>query len=106
NGDRSTSTVAPQALFMMNSELVSDAATALARRALNEPLDSDEARVAWLYRSALARPAAEHEVQRASEFVASLSEASEGTDGDDTRLAAWRSLCHVLLTSNEFIYVR
>ncbi|MCA9206612.1 MAG: DUF1553 domain-containing protein, partial [Planctomycetales bacterium] len=36
NGDRSTSTVAPQALFMMNSELVSDAATALARRALNE----------------------------------------------------------------------
>ncbi|MEZ6110005.1 MAG: DUF1549 and DUF1553 domain-containing protein [Pirellulaceae bacterium] len=106
NGDRSTSTVAPQALFMMNSELVSDAATALARRALNEPLDSDEARVAWLYRSALARPAAEHEVQRASEFVASLSEASEGTAGDDTRLAAWRSLCHVLLTSNEFIYVR
>ena len=36
NGNRTTSTVAPQALFMLNGDLVRAAMTALAGRALRE----------------------------------------------------------------------
>ena len=44
NGDRATTTVAPQALFMMNSDLVAEAARDLAAELL-EPARADDTRV-------------------------------------------------------------
>ena len=53
-GDRATTTVAPQALLMLNSDLVMQAAEKLAEQLLALPGD-DAARIDWLYRLALGR---------------------------------------------------
>ncbi|MCP4839253.1 MAG: hypothetical protein GY894_07815, partial [Planctomycetes bacterium] len=81
--------------------------------------DSDRIRLA--YEICFARPALPGEIDRASAFVRRLeSEAGESisiawppgdsmnqaADSISTRLHAWRSLCKVLIASNEFIYIR
>ena len=54
NGNRTTSTVAPQALFLMNGELAADAAAALAQQLRSRNLD-DGARISELYAVTLGR---------------------------------------------------
>ena len=106
-GSRTTTTVAPQALFMMNSDLVLDAAEALAARVLKEP-GTDAARIASLYRQAYGRPATPKEIERATALLARLhgEAAGQGVAPEQRPQRAWGWFCHVLLASNEFIYVR
>jgi hypothetical protein len=107
-GDRNSTVVAPQALLMMNSELVMDAADELARLVLAAEPD-DSARIATLYRRALGRSPDEAEVSRAIAFVAGFSSQAltDSAHLDPARLQrAWSLLCQSLLASNEFIYLR
>ena len=115
NGDRSSSTVAPQALFLMNSDLIHDAAAALAKALLSQPPEnapendpqSDEQRLARLYSLAYARPATSAELAKMQGFVEQLIRRNaENSDAAAKKLAAWQSLSHVVLSSNEFLYVR
>ena len=101
SGNRSSSTVAPQALFMLNGDLVLDAAEELARQALAIGESSDAERLTGLYQMVLGREPRESEQPKLLAFVAGAS-----SDDEAGRLRSWASLCHVLLASNEFLYVR
>ena len=121
--DRRPSTVvAQQSLFMMNSPLVASQAERLALRLLEDESVIDDAdRIRLAYEICFARPALPGEIDRANDFVLRLeSEAGESisiawppgdsmgqaTNPISARLHAWRSLCKVLIASNEFIYIR
>jgi len=108
NGDRQSSVVAPQALFMMNAPLVIDLSGRLGKALLDAPLPDDDARVARLYETALGRPAAAEEVARAKSFLGRFEAASSLPAGDapGRRRDAWRALCQAIASSNEFIYIR
>jgi len=97
-GDRASTTIAPQALMFMNGDLASDAAASLADRIAVAPEEDDAARLVRLYRITLARDPTPAEIEQDSKFLKSV--------GGGDAPAAWRSLCQVLLASNEFVYVR
>ena len=91
---RNVSTVAPQALFLMNNPFVLDRARELAERLLRDvPASSpnaDATRLDRAYQLLFNRPPQAEEVAIAKELLA---------NGD------WADLAHVLLCSNEFVYV-
>ena len=103
SGNRSTTVVASQALLMLNSDLVMESASELARRLLAEA-GSDNERLARLYRLAFGREPTERERTADREFLAKLTPA--GKQNETQRREAWAALCHVTLAANEFIYVR
>ena len=97
-GDRTASTVAPQALFMMNSDFIRRASKALASRVGNET--PDQQRIRRLYRLVLNREPSDDEWQQSLRFLRPPLSASNMNDIDP-----WPLLCQVLLTSNEFVYL-
>jgi mono/diheme cytochrome c family protein len=104
-GQRSHTTVAPQALFLMNSPFVQERARAFAERM--EKLGGDDAtRVRAAYTLAFARPATDAEITRALAFLDRDEAAQREAKNDAPRATAWARLCHALLASNEFLYVR
>ncbi len=136
NGNRTTSTVAPQALFMMNGDLAAEAAAALARRLPNA---DDATRVDALFALSLGRQPTAVEQSQAIAFVDRFAAASGSTlhaqdtcpdatcpepSGEDNAAAvapttldshpetpvardqAWQALCQVMLMSNEYIHIR
>ena len=109
-GNRNSTTVAPQALVLLNSDLVMDSAAAWAERLLKQHGD-DSARIRAAYESAFGRLPSEAEIHRAAAFLrsettsAGRESAAKTTDPAATR-RAWGLLCHSLLAGNEFIYLR
>ena len=89
-GRRNSSTVATQALFMLNSPFLINKSAEIAAqlRSHDDPLQE-------LHLRFFARPVTRDERREAAKF---LKEA-----GDDE---AWALLCHTLLISNEFLYLR
>src|SRR5439155_15178822 len=69
NGERATTTVAPQALFMMNSKLVLEQSRHMAQDLLNQPGLDDAGRAGLAYLRAYGRLPAEKEVTRALGFL-------------------------------------
>jgi hypothetical protein len=104
-GNRPTSTTAPQALFMMNSDLVHDCAENLARGLLDRSDLDDAGRARLLYEKAYGRPASPEETARALSLLNRFSRSLPEAKGNRP-LQAWTSLCQVILASNEFVYVR
>ena len=105
-GQRQTTTVAPQALFMMNSEIVHEQTENMARRLLDDENLDDPQRIREAYREAYGRLPDDAEVTRGLEYVDRYAQAIDGRPTmSDTRLVAWQSLCRAILASNEFIYV-
>jgi hypothetical protein len=92
-GNRASTTVAPQALLLLNDPLVVDSAKQLAQLAEQSASDT-AARIVWLHRQVLGRPPHDHEVQRASVFLT-----------DQPTPARWNMYCQALLASNEFMHV-
>ena len=106
-GQRAQTTVAPQALFLMNSPFVTAQARAFsARLETLSPADLD--RVNYAYRLALARPPNAAETRAALAFLDrdTVALAAPDTSPVDARLASWTRLCHALFASNEFLYMR
>jgi hypothetical protein len=110
-GRRDRTTVAPQALFMLNSTLVLEESRVWAERLLKDQAEesdaADSARLNALYRAALGRPAKDEERVRAGEFL-SASEwrwREHGVDAPEARLRAWGGLCRTIWGSNEFVFV-
>jgi hypothetical protein len=93
---RTVSTVAPQALFLLNHPFPRRQAEALARRLLRVAADERE-RVELAYRLLYARRPTSAEMDVALSCVHSAT--THGT------LEQWTDLAHVLLCSNEFAYV-
>ena len=95
NGKRSSTVVAPQALYLMNNPFVAEQAKAFAASLPKE--DSERVKAAYL--RALARPATADEVSRALRFVGAF----KASAGD--RAKAWAAWCQVLFASSEFAYL-
>jgi hypothetical protein len=108
SGDRSTTTVALQALFMMNGDLVHEAADRLAGRLLGDSGADDPERVRRLFETAYGRPPTASETARALNFIERYARAARGEEPDEAkrRFLAWRAYCQIVLASNEFIYIR
>jgi len=100
NGKRSLTNVAPQALFMMNSEFVAERAKNIAKAVLNDPKLDGRARIEEIYIRTLDRKPAPDEIDGAFTYLDRLKQRFLSDD-----LALWQSFCHILLTSNEFIYL-
>jgi len=94
-GRRDVTTVPLQALFLLNSEEVGLQGAAAARRLLDRPGLDDEARIELAFVLAYGRPATNGDRAIARDLLA----------GAGDRQAAWASLCRVLMSAPEFIYV-
>ena len=95
NGQRDVTTVAPQALFMLNNPFVVDVSSRAADRILAQKLPDDNARVRYAYAYALCRYPTESETSRALEFL----------DAGDDRRNSWAALTQALYSAAEFRYV-
>ncbi|MFO0891097.1 MAG: DUF1553 domain-containing protein [Isosphaeraceae bacterium] len=106
-GHRATTTVALQALFMMNGELIYDMAERIAGRLLRRAT-CDAGRIRDLFETAYGRPPTAAETTQALEFVERYSQATAADEDCDLRrrLLAWQAYCQVVLCSNEFISIR
>ena len=97
NGRRNVSTVAPQALFMLNHPFVIEQSKYAARRLLDGTDGGEnEARVVRLYRLTLGRSPDEAEQSLALNFLQNANE---------DRSEAWTQLFHALFASIDFRYV-
>jgi hypothetical protein len=94
---RNISTVAPQALFLLNDDFVLTQAGRLADRLAKEVPGDDTARIQWAHQLLFARPASAEEEGIGLRFLAQARKKNSST--------AWRELAHVLLCSNEFVYL-
>jgi hypothetical protein len=89
---RTVSTVAPQALFLLNHAFLQDAAAALVRRL---PDETGDARVSRLYGLLYGRPPAREETDLGLGLVRDFSGEGE--------VRAWTELVRVLMCANEFV---
>lgn len=107
SGQRDQTTVAPQALFMMNSEFVLNQSRAIAEQ-LNSNRELDQtAKIHQLYQKAYSRTASAAEVSRAIGYMDRLTAefTRDGVDANQIEQRVWTSLARAVLSANEFIYV-
>jgi cytochrome c553 len=104
---RNDTTVASQAMFLLNHPFVREQALHFARRVLGGGASCEEERVAAAYRLALTRLPDATEGREAVAFLQRYTAIAvgKGRKAEDARLAALQSLCQSLLTRNEFLYV-
>jgi hypothetical protein len=113
-GDRESTTIAAQALFMMNSDVMDEQSARLASRLMSAHPENAAARVQDLYASALGRLPTGAESARALAFVDRYTADLQNAQGSAAQTPdatvqnaklSWQALCRVLLSSNEFLYV-
>jgi len=109
---RDVTTVAPQALALLNNRFVHQQSTALAQRVRQEAGEGHGDRIKRTWQLALGRlptatelgAAESHLRDQRARFQQSIDSRKPETPLDAEQLAL-ASLCHVLLNSNEFIYI-
>ncbi|MFP6618821.1 MAG: PSD1 and planctomycete cytochrome C domain-containing protein [Pirellulaceae bacterium] len=116
---RASSTVAPQALMLMNSDFVTRQARYFAQRLQKEIPGDVPAQVGRAWKLAFSESAAPDEVTAAVQFLQQQAQQFEKQVASSTKkkktdpaaekkkheLAALASFCHALLSSNQFLYV-
>ena len=101
-GDRSETVVPRQALLMMNSPFVEEAALGFARQLLALEDKAAEERIDTAFVRAYGRPADPVEI---ADSLAFLEEMRSPGPADDAEIYAWTRLAHVILAASEFIYI-
>jgi hypothetical protein len=104
-GTRAATTVAPQALLLMNHPAIRAAALNFGRRVApksDTPL-ATSLRDAFLL--ALSRPPTEQETAAATAFLQEQMKAHQEAGHAQPREQAWADFCQVLLSLNEFVYM-
>ena len=98
-GRRNLTTVAPQALFMMNSSFVMQSCQQVANQ---------QARLRFVYQLILLRLPTEQEVALWTGFIERRTRLAITNQIAETArpLEIWSSIVRVLLSSNEFVYVK
>jgi hypothetical protein len=94
---RNVSTVAPQALFLLNHDFAQSAARQLAERLSRDVPDDQAGRIRHAYRLLFGRSPTTEEIDVLRTILDKAGK--QGTD------AAWRDVAHVLLCCNEFVYL-
>ena len=100
---REESTVAPQALALLNSPVIGDLATKFAARVRPSSDISIEATIDRAYQVALSRPATVSEQATMKDFIQRQKE-SRG-DAENAESLSVRDFCHLLLCMNGFVYI-
>ena len=104
--ERNTSTVAIQALHLLNNSMVEKLAALFAERVRNEAGDEPEEQIEKAYWMALSRPPAEDEKAeslRALSRFRRLEHTTQPAAAADQRALA--SFCHALVNSATFLYI-
>jgi hypothetical protein len=96
-GQRNVTTVAPQALFLLNNAFVTDNAKYCAARLQSEVPNGDRPRIERAYEIVLGRCATEKELSIGEQFLAAAVKKDAS--------AAWSEYIHVLFCTSEFSYV-
>jgi cytochrome c553 len=96
-GRRDTTTVASQALYLLNDPFVLQQSAALAERLLQRTNLDEVGRIHLAYRLTVGRQATEKEIARVKDYLTNHETASGP--------AAWASFCQALLASAEFRYL-
>jgi hypothetical protein len=100
-GQRSMSTVAPQALLMMNHPWIDERARSAANSVLRESKDDDRARITLAFRRTLGHPPTDAELALALEYVVSV----RTTLAAGGELEAYTRMIHALFGSLDFRYL-
>ncbi len=115
-GRRDTTTVATQALYLLNDPFVRGQSQVLAGRMLRgqdggqnggQAVD-DAGRINLAYRMVLCRPATAGELERAATYLREYEADARVAEvpADDLSTAAWSSLCQAIFASAEFRYLQ
>ena len=104
---RDTTTVAPQALAILNDPFVRDRAVEFADRLIKESGDDVDSAVRGAFAIALARSASESELESSAAFIASrrTERQKRGSTEQDAQRAALADFCQTMFGLNEFLYV-
>jgi len=102
SGKRQLTNVATQALFWLNSEFLHERAQDVAQSLFGRKEMSDAARIDTAYALILNRHPDKDEIDRALNYVAGFKQKFAG---EQAERKAWQSLCRVLMSSNDFVYV-
>jgi hypothetical protein len=100
-GRRDVSTVAPQALFMMNHPFVRTQAGLTAERLLSESQLTTANRIDHAYLQILGRHATEAEVSLSQQFLKSVTDTTE-----NGQVEAWTQMVQSMFSTIEFRYIR
>lgn len=113
--ERDVSTVAPQALLMMNNDFVVEQSSHFARRVRQEAGEDIKAQIRLAWRLTFNREPSEAEIQSASMFLGeqasqapkapAVTKTEKAAAPSDPQHTALADLCHALLSANEFLYV-
>ncbi len=108
NGDRATTTTAPQALFFLNSDFTQRLCEQMAESLLKDADLDDASRVRRVYLKAYGRETTAQESAKALALIRDIERALQGKEQnlERRRLTAWASVCQVVVSANEFIYVK
>jgi mono/diheme cytochrome c family protein len=103
-GERASTTIAPQALMLMNNPRIRTYSKSFAKRL--GPLDkSNEDAVRNGYRLALGREPDDDELKRSQTFLDLQTQKYQKEGQSDSSGLALADFCQVLLSLNEFVYV-
>ncbi|MEO6808086.1 MAG: PSD1 and planctomycete cytochrome C domain-containing protein [Isosphaeraceae bacterium] len=102
---RSSTTIAPQALYLMNSPVVRDLAAAFARRIAPGPGDPLESSIRSAYVLALSRPPEPEELAAALAFIAHQSSTYQAAGHANPVEPALTDFCQMIFCLNEFIFI-
>jgi hypothetical protein len=106
-GRRENTTVAPQALALLNDRFVRARASDFAKRLQAEGGTESEGQIRLAWQLALSREPSKHELASAREFVSKQVGQRSGRDekGASSQQLALADLCQAIFAMNEFIYV-
>ena len=107
SSDRATTTIAPQALLMLNSEMVFECSKRLAGELSSKGPQDDSSRMERAFLQTICRMPSDAEAKSLSSFLQQLRGALDSVkaDGKERDAQAWTLLCQTLLCSNEFAYI-
>lgn len=111
--DRPNSTVASQALHLMNNTMVRELSRSFAETTINKVGNDPNAQVEYVYKTALSRlPNPEEKVLAAQavkelrrQWQHELATANETPDADEAETRALANFCHMIMNSAAFLYV-
>ncbi len=106
NGQREVTTVATQALYLMNSTFAIAQAEAFAKRVIDSKQTDEAGRVDLAYRLSLSRKPTVVERDEAAKFLTEMAASiSNDAKPEAARLKAWTAVCQALFATAEFRYV-
>ena len=110
-GQRQTTTLPTQSLYLLNSEFVREHAGYFAQRVRERVGENPSAQINQIYRLSLAREATLEEIELAGRFLRDQAESYSGTGKPQARSPeeagrlALTDLCQAVLALDEFVYV-